>query len=404
MASIKLVLHEKVYSDNTQAVMLRLIYDTIDGRQFKRKLICRVDAKYWNPKDKRIRKTHPNYIALNNRLSDEFNQAEGRLLELQRRGLPISADAVFKTQQDPTGLLAHCRTYSERLEGSGAYHTVNKYRSHIKRLSDYLGGKEVPMDQINEEWLLKLSRWLREQGAKSDNTIHRRMAYLKTIFSDARRRGLTSADPFRFLEFKKATVRKPKLTAAQIQTLEELPLTGKMALARDTFLLQFYLYGSRISDVLLLRPENVCTGPEWRVEYVSFKTADVISVRLSANAIELVKKYYEPDNHYLMPWLKFIPPNGAIRGAHEPQLVEDIEAKTASVNKLLKKIASQAEISVNLTTHIARHTFATLADQKVSDKRLLSKALGHSKFSTTEVYLAELRQSDVNDAMDLVFT
>ena len=73
------------------------------------------------------------------------------------------------------------------------------------------------------------------------------------------------------------------------------------------------------------------------------------------------------------------------------------------MNKALKRIAQKAGIDINLSTHMARHSFANLADERVADKRKIYAALGQSKFSTTEIYLKELRQSDVNDAMDAVF-
>ncbi len=57
---------------------------------------------------------------------------------------------------------------------------------------------------------------------------------------------------------------------------------------------------------------------------------------------------------------------------------------------------------MGLTIYVARHTFARLADRTVADKREITKALRHSKFSMTEEYLEELRMSDLDD-MDAVY-
>jgi integrase len=127
------------------------------------------------------------------------------------------------------------------------------------------------------------------------------------------------------------------------------------------------------------------------------KTGDLIDVRLNEKAKELVQHYLETvPGLFLLPWLsKFIFLPNLTDQQSKGRLIEQIESKTFIVNKNLKQIAEKLGWdNINLTTHIARHTFATLADSRIS------AALGHSKFSTTEVYLSELRQSDVNDAMD----
>jgi integrase len=76
---------------------------------------------------------------------------------------------------------------------------------------------------------------------------------------------------------------------------------------------------------------------------------------------------------------------------------------SAAMDVQLNEIAKLAGISVHLTTHVAHHTFARLADSRVANKRKISAALGHSKFSTTEVYLEQLRMSDLDDDMAVVY-
>jgi hypothetical protein len=80
--------------------------------------------------------------------------------------------------------------------------------------------------------------------------MHRRMAFITTLFNDARKRGFTKSAPLVFLEFKEQMVRKPKLTVEQLEALEQLDLDGRLNDARNTFMLQFFAYGTRISDAL----------------------------------------------------------------------------------------------------------------------------------------------------------
>ena len=55
-----------------------------------------------------------------------------------------------------------------------------------------------------------------------------------------------------------------------------------------------------------------------------------------------------------------------------------LDPKTALINKYLKNIATKAEITKNITTHTARHSFADIARQKTDNIYNLSKTLGHS--------------------------
>ena len=57
------------------------------------------------------------------------------------------------------------------------------------------------------------------------------------------------------------------------------------------------------------------------------------------------------------------------------------------VQKIIKKIANRAQIRQNVTPHILRHTFATLALQKGISLAAVQKILGHDRLATTAIYL-----------------
>ena len=69
------------------------------------------------------------------------------------------------------------------------------------------------------------------------------------------------------------------------------------------------------------------------------------------------------------------------------------------MNAYLKEIGDLAGIEKVLTTHIARHTFATTVTLE-NDVPLetVSRMLGHTKFSTTQIY-AKMKDKKVNRDM-----
>ncbi|MBC3785755.1 integrase [Spirosoma sp. LMG 31448] len=393
--------------------MLRCIVTGPSGKSFKARMLYKVKPMYWDKKKSEVKSSYPLYISINKKLTTALNNAKQRVFDLQRQGLPIDPDEIVQSNEvvvsKGVGFLDHARAYVAKCDQKGLIHTAEKYGGHVSKLAEYIGaGKDVLLTAVDENWLLGWSAWLKDNGTRSANTLHRRMAFINTLFRDAIRRGLVSTNPMAFLEFKEQRVRKPKLTLEQLNTLEALPLEGREADARNTFLLQFFAYGTRISDALTWKKSDVRQdGPVWYLHYTSMKTKDLIDVRLNDRAAALVKHYLDTvPGPYLLPWLasyERLPSHSDTEDLK--RLLPLVESKTTMVNWLLKKVAKKAEFPehIKLTSHIARHTFATLADAKVSDKRKISAALGHSKFATTEAYLSELRQSDVNDAMDAVF-
>lgn len=92
-----------------------------------------------------------------------------------------------------------------------------------------------------------------------------------------------------------------------------------------------------------------------------------------------------------------------INKPNELELFNKISSITTMVNKNLKLICQELNIDKQVSSHVARHTFANLLDKVVTDKRHISKALGHSKFSMTENYLADLAHDEIDISIDILY-
>lgn len=69
---------------------------------------------------------------------------------------------------------------------------------------------------------------------------------------------------------------------------------------------------------------------------------------------------------------------------------KDAQWALKNYNKGLKKIAELCEIEERLTSYVSRHSFATHALFKNIPLPAISSMLGHSKLSTTQIYLKSL--------------
>lgn len=106
---------------------------------------------------------------------------------------------------------------------------------------------------------------------------------------------------------------------------------------------------------------------------------------INAKAEVTIKKYLESredDNEYL-----FV----SKRAPHNPLSVKTIED---IIRKIMKKYP---DIHKTVTPHIFRHTTATIALQNGMPIENVSKLLGHSQVSTTQIYA---ETSDDNIALD----
>jgi integrase/recombinase XerD len=71
------------------------------------------------------------------------------------------------------------------------------------------------------------------------------------------------------------------------------------------------------------------------------------------------------------------------------------------INRSLKDIAKECKIFKNLTFHVSRHTFGTMFYKQTKDLASLQKIMGHSKITTTMIYV-HINDQDKKKGMDIM--
>ena len=86
---------------------------------------------------------------------------------------------------------------------------------------------------------------------------------------------------------------------------------------------------------------------------------------------------------------RVVPMSPRIRTLMEPYfaLHEKWFVGARQVQKIVKRVANRAQITQEVTPHVLRHTFATLAIQKGISLAAIQKILGHDRLTTTAIYL-----------------
>jgi len=83
----------------------------------------------------------------------------------------------------------------------------------------------------------------------------------------------------------------------------------------------------------------------------------------------------------------------------QQQICNRVHKVIGHVNANLKRIAEMAGLKVNLTTYVARHTFATVLKRSGVNIAIISESLGHSDLETTQIYLDSFENSQIDEAM-----
>ena len=69
------------------------------------------------------------------------------------------------------------------------------------------------------------------------------------------------------------------------------------------------------------------------------------------------------------------------------------------INGELKVLASELEIEADMTTCVARHSFASILKNYGVNVSLISEMLGHTDLKTTQIYLDSFENDQIDEAM-----
>lgn len=192
-------------------------------------------------------------------------------------------------------------------------------------------------------------------------------------------------DPFLNYKVRLKDVEREYLSEEEIQTMLTKNLhTPRLSQVRDIFIFCCFT-GLAYSDVKKLTQNNVVMGidgEQW-IKTKRTKTDTRSNIPILPTALAIIKKY---ENH----------PEVVIKEVLLPVL------SNQKSNAYLKEIAELCGITKNLTTHLARHTFATTVTLTNGvPLESVSKMLGHKSIKTTQHY-AKILDLKVSDDMQLL--
>lgn len=305
------------------------------------------------------------------------------------------------------GLNNYTEQLSRHLEKQGKGRTARAYRSSACKLSRFVKSQDISLLSITSELIRAFEHDLKAQG-KSLNTISFYMRNLRAICNRAVNEGLiphTRENPFRtvFTGFKRTP--KRALGTEQMQRIQHMkysvylknrstPSNPQEKLLYNTwryFIFCFQARGMCFVDLSYLRKDNIRGGI---IRYYRKKTGGLIEIKITSLMQELIESFSHEvtKSPYLFPIITI--PGNKERLQYESGL--------RMQNRRLKEIAQQANIGMNLTTHVSRHSWASIAKRENLPLWVISEGLGHSNEKTTYTYLAQLERSRLDSANEMI--
>lgn len=282
---------------------------------------------------------------------------------------------------------------------------IDDFKRFIKKDS-------LPLNQFNTQLVKDFDTYLIVDKDNQRNTVTGKMKrlrkYAKDLFIE---NNLDFRDfPFRNYKMKTESTEREFLSEREFNRLVNFKKNicrpqNPHREALHLFLMECYT-GLRISDLLTLKWKHYQDGLiKKKVE----KTKNTITIMVAE--IDIADKMIEVRYKKATNGNKQLNPEAYIFDVIKMDLdkvapdkkLNAISSATAMINKDLKKLAKLDKIKIkkSLSTHIARHTFATRLISKGADLYTVAKLLGHKDIRTTQIY-AQVIQKKQNEALKLL--
>lgn len=301
---------------------------------------------------------------------DTMIQSEYRLLcrivtSFDQTSANYSADSVVNEYHRLSKDLTLCATMQRliaQMRINQQWCTAHNYQSTLNSLMRFRHQFDLPIDRLDVALIQSYEAWLKHRGI-CRNTISFYMRILRAVYNRA-------------VDF------------SVIKTIKEADLSAhpSLELARDLFLMSFYLRGASFIDLAHLRKSDLREG---FLCYTRSKTGQKMKVKWEPLMQEIVEKYQAQtaSSPFLLPIL-----------SGDRLYNKEYHNAQARISYHLRKIARAIGLPCPLTLYVARHSWATIARDRQIPLSVISEALGHDSEQTTRIYLQSISSPEVDKA------
>lgn len=394
-------LRRNVLKTGESPVFMRI---TVNGQRAENNIQKSILPSLWDQPKERAKGTSRTALDLNRFIEEARIKVHQIVSELQQNNEPVNALIVQqrfyginpnkKAERTILHVIQDHNDEAEKLIGKDySKTTVLRYKSMKRYLGELIKKNydvdDLPLSQFTGEVIRAYEVFLKTEKDLSQNTLIRYMKALKKITNRCIANDWIHKDPFVGIKFREEPTEPEFLTIEELNRIYECdPGCKRLEVVRDMFLMSAFT-GLAFSDVSQLTSEHIVkdNGGNLWIRKHRQKTRQISNIPLLDIPAAILKKY-EGDK------------KASKKGVLLPVPTNQV------MNRYLKEIATICKIDKYLTTHVARHTYATVCLSQGVSLKNVSKMLGHASVKMTEHYARVLDNSilremnEIRDAMN----
>ncbi len=231
-------------------------------------------------------------------------------------------------------------------------------------LKSWENREDIPLEELQLEFLQRFSIYLSVERNLHRGTIWLNCMMLKGVVQRAHKRGLISVSPFAEFHISKNIGEREFLTEEEVQQLIAHRFDKALeAYVRDIFVFSA-LTGMSFVDIRQLQKSEIVEidGHQWIVSERK-KTGIPFRVRLMEQPLTIIHRYQSEGRDLIFDRCEY-----------------------HTVSKHLPAVLRACGVSKHISFHCARHTFAIMALNNGMPIESVSRILGHSNITTTQIY------------------
>ncbi len=291
----------------------------------------------------------------------------------------------------------------EALNQKGKLGNQTLYKNTLNALKRFYGQKNsLAFNDIDYNFLTNFETYLFNRGC-NEGGVSAYMRTLRAVINQAIKSGFMRPKDYPFSTPQKngysvsKLKSKPNPRALSMEDMEKVknfPFDKYPDLKKSVlyFLFSYYARGMNFQDMARLQWSDIYND---RINYIRQKNRKFFSINLSDKLQEIIEQFPKSDSPYVFPILTNFHQT-------EVQKKNRIQKCLKHYNQDLKEIANVLGIDVNLTSYVARHTYATTLKNKGVDVSVISEGMGHKNVDVTKNYLKQFGNEVLDNTDELL--
>jgi len=345
----------------------------------------------------------------------EKEQLSSIISTLEEQGEYNVTDIIrlYRLRKSGVPMLSFVEKLADRLTAHGQYRTARAYRTTSRGLAHFAGKSgSFAVTDIRPSLLKEFQEDMVGKG-KTLNTVSFYMRNLRAIYNRAVRESLVEhpkKSPFegvytgveqtqkRALSREDMALLSRDLLSIEAKAEEKPKHMESLSIAQRLFLFSFHARGMSFVDVAFLKKSDICNNI---LTYRRRKTGQPLEMTVSVEMHRIINSFRDNTRNspYLFPIIK-TPGKNEYRQYESGLKRQNIWLKKLSSHFGLGRSPIQlSTLNFQLTTHMSRHTWASLAKELNFPLAVISEGLGHTSEKTTSIYLSSFDRT-VLDSMN----